>query len=113
MSSTITRLAVAFVLGTSAIAAADHPVTIVLRSGQQLSGRFADLHMDLVYLRVNQRQEPRIPLSDIAVIDFTNSRDVGDPIRPGSARVRLQYHRGRTRPRQRGSDRAHTLRAGA
>jgi hypothetical protein len=95
MSSTITRLAVAFVLGTSAIAAADHPVTIVLRSGQQLSGRFADLHMDLVYLRANQREEPRIPLSDIAVIDFTNSRGVRDPIRLGSGRDVLVLRNGR------------------
>ena len=95
MSSTIARLVVALVLGSSAIAVADHPVTVVLRSGQQLAGRFADLHMDLVYLRVNQREEPRIPLADIAIIDFTNARGVRDPIGSESGRDVLVLRNGR------------------
>ncbi len=53
---------------------ADHPTTITLQSGERLSGRFADLHNDLVYLRVSQHEEPRIPLRDIARIEFTEAR---------------------------------------
>jgi hypothetical protein len=53
---------------------ADHPVTIVKLSGERMTGQFADLHNNQVYLRVDQNREPRIPLSDIAVIEFTNAR---------------------------------------
>jgi hypothetical protein len=95
MPSRITRLVAALVLGASAVAVADHPVTVVLRSGQQLSGRFADLHLDLVYLRVSQREEPRIPLADIAIIDFTNERSGRDPVRPGTGRDVLVLRGGR------------------
>jgi hypothetical protein len=69
---------VATVVVTASYAYADHPVTLVLQSGEHLSGQFADLHQDLVYLRLGRNQERRIPLSDIAVIDFTNDRTSSD-----------------------------------
>jgi hypothetical protein len=63
---------VALLVATAGSAYADHAVTLVLRSGEQLSGHFTDLHQDLVYLRVdNRNQERRVPLADIAVMDFT------------------------------------------
>jgi small nuclear ribonucleoprotein (snRNP)-like protein len=69
------RWAIVATLALSAAPAyADHPVTIVLRSGEQMTGRFADLHNNLVYVRTNQDRESRVPLSDIAVIDFTNGQ---------------------------------------
>ena len=72
-------LVVAVLVATASSAYADHPVRVVLRSGEQLSGHFTDLHDDLVYLRVNNRnQERRIPLSNIAVIDFTNGDTYSD-----------------------------------
>jgi small nuclear ribonucleoprotein (snRNP)-like protein len=65
---------VALLVVTALSAYADHPVTLVLKSGERLAGQFTDLHQDLVYLRSNRNQERRVPVSDIAVIDFTNDR---------------------------------------
>jgi hypothetical protein len=66
---------VALLVVASVSAYADHSVTLWLQSGQRLAGHFTDLHGDLVYLRSDRNQERRIPLSDIAVIDFTNTND--------------------------------------
>jgi small nuclear ribonucleoprotein (snRNP)-like protein len=69
---------VALLVVTSVSAYADHSVTLWLQSGERLTGQFTDLHQDLVYLRSTRNQERRIPLSDIAVIDFTNNRVADD-----------------------------------
>lgn len=85
------RFAIVAALATASVTAyADHPVTIQLRSGERMAGQFADLHNDLVYLRINRSQEPRIPLSTIAVMDFTNGANDGRDL--GSRRTRQAEH---------------------
>ena len=69
---------VAAIVAAGVTAYADHPVTIELRSGERITGQFADLRDNLVYLRTNQSREPRIPLSNIAVLDFTNGEGYGN-----------------------------------
>lgn len=69
---------VALLVVTGVSAYADHPVTLWLQSGARLAGHFTDLHDDVVYLRSDRNQERRVPLSDIAVIDFTNDRTAED-----------------------------------
>ena len=79
MKSIRRALAVVALLVVTAVSAyADHPVTLVLKSGERLAGQFTDLHDDLVYVRSNRNQERRVPLSDIAVVDFTNDRTAVD-----------------------------------
>jgi hypothetical protein len=69
---------VALLVVASVSAYADHSVTLWLQSGERLAGHFTDLHNDLVYLRSARNQDRRVPLSDIAVIDFTNDRTADD-----------------------------------
>jgi small nuclear ribonucleoprotein (snRNP)-like protein len=79
MNSIRRAFAVGALLVVTAVSAyADHPVTLVLQSGERLAGQFTDLHHDLVYLRSTRNQERRVPLADIAVIDFTNDRTALD-----------------------------------
>lgn len=47
--------------------------TVLLRNGNRVSGEFEDIQNDLLYLRVSQDDERRIPLGRVVVIDFVGS----------------------------------------
>jgi hypothetical protein len=53
------------------VAAADDRVTVMLRSGEKLSGRFDGVANDRFYLDISDTDERHIPMGDIAVIDLT------------------------------------------
>jgi hypothetical protein len=57
-------------IGTG-LAAADDSVTVMLRSGEKLSGRFDGVANNQFYLDISSSDERHIPMSDIAVIDLT------------------------------------------
>lgn len=53
------------------VAAAQDRVTLMMRSGEKLSGRFDGVANDRFYLDISDTDERHIPMGDIAVIDFT------------------------------------------
>src|SRR5690349_15157457 len=53
------------------LAAADDRVTVMLRSGEKLSGRFDGVANGRFYLDISDSDERHIPMGDIAVIDMT------------------------------------------
>ena len=53
------------------VAAAQDRVTLMMRSGEKLSGRFDGVANDRFYLDISDSDERHIPMGDIAVIDFT------------------------------------------
>ena len=53
------------------VAAAQDRVTVMLRSGEKLSGRFDGVANDRFYLDISDSDERHIPMGDIAVIDLT------------------------------------------
>jgi hypothetical protein len=57
-------------IGTG-VAAAQDRVTLMMRSGEKLSGRFDGVANDRFYLDISDSDERHIPMGDIAVIDFT------------------------------------------
>ncbi len=59
-------------LAAAAPALAQDRATLVLRSNnERVTGQFEDLNNDTVYIRVSLHDQRRVPLSSIAVIDFT------------------------------------------
>ena len=62
--------AVALVLALAATAEAQRDATILLRSGERISGSFQDIHNNLVYMRLSFHEERRIPVDEVALIDF-------------------------------------------
>jgi hypothetical protein len=57
-------------IGWGVAAAQDH-VTVMMRSGEKLSGRFDGVANGQFYLDISNTDERHIPMGDIAVIDFT------------------------------------------
>jgi hypothetical protein len=53
------------------VASAQDRVTLMMRSGEKLSGRFDGVANDRFYLDISDTDERHIPMGDIAVIDFT------------------------------------------
>jgi len=71
MMKTVMRASAAFVvllLATPAVA--QRNATVLLRSGERVSGEFEDIQNDLLYLRVSHADERRIPVADVALVDF-------------------------------------------
>lgn len=62
--------AVALVLAMAGTAAAQRDATILLRSGERISGSFEDVQNNLLYLRVSLHDQRRLPISEVALIDF-------------------------------------------
>jgi hypothetical protein len=60
---------VATVLVTPLAAAADQ-VTVLLRSGQKVAGQLEDLNQGTLFVRVSLDDQRRLPIGDVAVIDF-------------------------------------------
>ncbi len=61
--------AVAVVLITPLAAAADQ-VTVLLRSGEKVAGQLEDLNRGTLYVRVSLNDQRKLPIGDVAVIDF-------------------------------------------
>lgn len=61
--------AVAVVLITPLAAAADQ-VTVLLRSGQKVAGQLEDLDKGTLFIRVSLNDQRKLPIGDVAVIDF-------------------------------------------
>src|SRR5690606_2686076 len=57
------------VLTLPAAAAAD-PVTVMLRSGEKVAGQLEDLENGTLYVRVSRADQRKLPIGDVAVIDF-------------------------------------------
>lgn len=62
--------ALATCLAIPALAAAQDQVTVVMRNGERVSGRFEDLNANTVYVRASLHDQRRLPLDGIAVLDF-------------------------------------------
>lgn len=61
-----------------AVAAAQDRVTVTMRSGERITGEFEDLANDLVYVRVSQHDQRKLPFGEVAVIDFTAGGSLPD-----------------------------------
>lgn len=61
--------AVAAVLVTPLAAAADQ-VTVLLRSGQKVAGTLEDLNQGTLFVRVSLHEQRKLPIGDVALIDF-------------------------------------------
>lgn len=72
-----TILATAAVLALAVSAQAQENATLVLRSGEKVSGQLVDMGGAGFKVRVNG-QERQIATNDVSVIDFTGSGDVSD-----------------------------------
>jgi len=56
---------------TSALSAyAADDVTVMLRSGERVSGQLEDLNRGTLFVRVSLNDQRRVPVGDVAVIDF-------------------------------------------
>lgn len=62
--------AAALIFATAATAAAQRDATILLRSGERISGSFEDIQNNIVYMRVSLHDQRRVPVADVALIDF-------------------------------------------
>ncbi len=62
--------ALALFLLSSDLLAAQRAATVLLRSGERVSGEFEDIQDQQLFLRVSQDDERRIPVEQVAVIDF-------------------------------------------
>lgn len=71
-----------------ALAAAQDRVTVTMRSGERITGEFEDLANDLVYVRVSQHDQRKLPFGEVAIIDFTAGQNVPDNERQASAASR-------------------------
>lgn len=61
--------AMVLVLGVSTMAVAQDRVTLMLRSGETVNGRFDGVNQGLFYLDVSDTDERKIPLGQIVVVD--------------------------------------------
>jgi hypothetical protein len=71
------RHAIATVVGLTLVGAsgtidAANQATVLLRSGALVSGDFQDIQNNVVYVRVSQDDERRIPVDGVAIIDFVD-----------------------------------------
>ena len=67
-----TRLLSAAILvaAASTATAQDRHATVLLKSGERVAGTFEDIQNNQLYLRLNQNEERRIGVDQVAVIDF-------------------------------------------
>lgn len=65
----LAALAVTAVLVAPVAAAADQ-VTVQLRSGQKVAGQLEDLNNGTLYVRVSLNDQRKLPIGDVALIDF-------------------------------------------
>jgi hypothetical protein len=52
------------------IAEAEHRATVLMRNGERVSGLLEDVENGLVYVRVSQNDQRRLPVGDVQLIDF-------------------------------------------
>jgi hypothetical protein len=62
--------ALALCVSSAHVLAAQRSATVLLRSGERVSGEFEDIQNQQVYLRVSQDDERRIQVDQVALIDF-------------------------------------------
>src|SRR5215208_68527 len=62
--------ALAASLGLATIAAADQQVTALLRNGERVTGLFDGYNNNQVYIDVSATDERKIPVGDVALLDF-------------------------------------------
>jgi hypothetical protein len=62
--------ALAASLGLATIAAADQQVTALLRNGERVAGLFDGYNNNQVYVDVSASDERKIPVGDVALLDF-------------------------------------------
>lgn len=61
----------AAVIASSAVSAsAADDVTVMLRSGERVSGRLEDMAKGTIFVRVSQNDQRKLPAGEVAVIDF-------------------------------------------
>jgi hypothetical protein len=60
----------AALVALATVAVADQTVTVLLRSGERVTGRFDGINQGLFYVDVSATDERKIPLGQIAVIDL-------------------------------------------
>lgn len=52
------------------LAAVADPVTVMLRSGEKVSGQLEDLAKNTLFIRVSLNDQRKLPIGDVAVIDY-------------------------------------------
>jgi len=62
--------AIAASLGLTTLAAADQQVTALLRNGERVTGLFDGYNNNQVYVDVSASDERKIPVGDVALLDF-------------------------------------------
>jgi hypothetical protein len=63
-------LLVAGLIATSTPALAADDVTVMLRSGEKVAGQLEDLAKGTIYVRVSRDNQRKLPVGDVALIDF-------------------------------------------
>lgn len=63
-------VAVAGLLFTPIAALAQDKVTVMLRSGEKVAGELEDLNQNTLFVRVSLHDQRKLPIGDVAVIDF-------------------------------------------
>jgi hypothetical protein len=66
----IAGLLIAAMAAAGSAPAQERAATILPRSGERISGRFEDIQNNIVYLRISLHDERRIPVDQVALIDF-------------------------------------------
>ena len=70
MSLAATLLAATFVGPAAALAQGSDDVTVMLRSGERISGRLEDLNGGTLFVRVSPNDQRKLPVGQVAVIDY-------------------------------------------
>ena len=61
-------------------------LTVLLRSGERISGRLEDLNNDTLFVRVSTHDQRRLPISQVALIDYVGGAQGLPETELGSAR---------------------------
>jgi hypothetical protein len=67
---TLTLVLATLALPSFVIANHDHRATVLMRNGDRVSGLLEDVENGLVYVRVSQNDQRRLPVGDVQLIDF-------------------------------------------
>jgi hypothetical protein len=67
---TLMALAAASLLLTPLAASAQDKVTVMLRSGEKVSGDLEDLNQNTLFVRASLHDQRKLPIGEVAVIDF-------------------------------------------
>ena len=79
-------VAAAVSAGSGLSAQGSDDVTVMLRSGERLAGRLEDLNRGTLYVRVSQDDQRRLPIDQVALIDYVGGAQGMPATETGPAR---------------------------